>query len=168
MGSPVKFRGVTIGNVPTIGIAPDRRHVEVTCGIIVSQLVSLKLLDTSPKAELLPFGRKRLSDSRGPAGSAHAARLGPGSPGSSSSRSTSSSSRTTRRRFFRFAVPVNYVPAACVDDEEPGGRRREGGEPIPEIADQLVLVTSRVNHLLTTVDEENLPLQAAQSLAQAG
>lgn len=59
VGSPVKFRGVTIGNVSAIGVAPDRRHVEVSCGITVSQLVSLKLLDTSSKGLLLPFGRKR-------------------------------------------------------------------------------------------------------------
>ncbi|HET6339943.1 MAG TPA: MlaD family protein, partial [Polyangiales bacterium] len=28
-GSPVKFRGVNVGNVTSIAVAPDRRHVQV-------------------------------------------------------------------------------------------------------------------------------------------
>ena len=75
VGSPVKFRGVTIGNVSEIDVAPDRRHVEVLCAITVSQLVSLKLLDTTPKG-LPPVREKAACDPRGPGGPPHPARVG--------------------------------------------------------------------------------------------
>jgi phospholipid/cholesterol/gamma-HCH transport system substrate-binding protein len=38
VGSPVKFRGVTIGTVSRIAIAPDRRHVGVTSDLGVDQI----------------------------------------------------------------------------------------------------------------------------------
>jgi phospholipid/cholesterol/gamma-HCH transport system substrate-binding protein len=43
VGSPVKFRGVTIGTVSDITLAPDRRHVQVTSDIYVDVLTRLGL-----------------------------------------------------------------------------------------------------------------------------
>src|SRR5688500_18915258 len=43
LGSPVRYRGVTIGNVSNIDIAADRRHVEVTYDLGVSVLGRLGL-----------------------------------------------------------------------------------------------------------------------------
>jgi phospholipid/cholesterol/gamma-HCH transport system substrate-binding protein len=40
-GSPVSFRGVKIGNVSSIDVAPDRRHVEITYQLGVSALKRL-------------------------------------------------------------------------------------------------------------------------------
>src|SRR4051812_10430040 len=42
-GSPIKFRGVTIGNVGWIDVAPDHRHVEVTSELGVAELSRLGL-----------------------------------------------------------------------------------------------------------------------------
>jgi paraquat-inducible protein B len=49
VGSPVKFRGVTIGSVTDITIAPDHRHVQVTSDIYVDALARLGL--RTPKRE---------------------------------------------------------------------------------------------------------------------
>ena len=49
VGSPVKFRGVTVGNVADITIAPDHRHVQVTSDIYVDALARLGLGDRAPK-----------------------------------------------------------------------------------------------------------------------
>src|SRR5262249_39357533 len=38
VGSPVKFRGVTLGTVSTITVAPDHRHVEVWMRIYTDEL----------------------------------------------------------------------------------------------------------------------------------
>jgi paraquat-inducible protein B len=43
LGSPVKFRGVTIGRVSDIDIAPNQRHVAVTSELTVQNLTQLKL-----------------------------------------------------------------------------------------------------------------------------
>lgn len=49
VGSPVKFRGVTVGNVADITIAPDHRHVQVTSDIYVDALARLGLGERAPK-----------------------------------------------------------------------------------------------------------------------
>lgn len=48
VGSPVKFRGVTVGNVADITIAPDHRHVQVTSDIYVDALARLGLGTRAP------------------------------------------------------------------------------------------------------------------------
>jgi phospholipid/cholesterol/gamma-HCH transport system substrate-binding protein len=49
VGSPVKFRGVTVGTVADITIAPDHRHVQVTSDIYVDALQRLGLGDRAPR-----------------------------------------------------------------------------------------------------------------------
>src|ERR1700745_1404558 len=49
VGSPVKFRGVTVGPVADITIAPDHRHVQVTSDIYVDALQRLGLGDHAPR-----------------------------------------------------------------------------------------------------------------------
>ncbi len=49
VGSPVKFRGVTVGNVTDITIAPDHRHVQVTSDIYVDALQRLGLGERAPR-----------------------------------------------------------------------------------------------------------------------
>jgi phospholipid/cholesterol/gamma-HCH transport system substrate-binding protein len=52
VGSPVKFRGVTVGNVGNITIAPDHRHVQVTADIYVDAVRSLGISVGAPDPEL--------------------------------------------------------------------------------------------------------------------
>src|SRR6185369_17506218 len=49
VGSPVKFRGVTVGTVADITIAPDHRHVQVTSDIYVDAIKRLGLGDHAPR-----------------------------------------------------------------------------------------------------------------------
>lgn len=48
LGSPVKFRGVTVGTVADITIAPDHRHVQVTSDIYVDAMQRLGLGERAP------------------------------------------------------------------------------------------------------------------------
>jgi paraquat-inducible protein B len=48
VGSPVKFRGVTVGTVANITIAPDHRHVQVKSDIYVDSVRSLGISDGAP------------------------------------------------------------------------------------------------------------------------
>ncbi|HEY2387998.1 MAG TPA: MlaD family protein [Candidatus Binatia bacterium] len=49
VGSPVKFRGVTVGTVADITIAPDHRLVQITSDIYLDALIRLGLLQSAPK-----------------------------------------------------------------------------------------------------------------------
>jgi len=167
IGSPVKFRGVTIGNVGKIDIAPDRRHVEVSCAIVVSQLVSLKLMDTTPKPRALPFGIKR------PVTLAIPLDL----------RTQLASAGITGVKFISidffdikdnpppslpFATPENYIPSAASTMKNLEDAVVKTVNRLPEIADQVVAVIGQVNHLLTTIDDAKLPQQTSTSLARMG
>ena len=50
VGSPVKFRGVTVGTVSDITIAPDHRHVQVSSNMYVDALVRLGLRTRAPQS----------------------------------------------------------------------------------------------------------------------
>jgi paraquat-inducible protein B len=50
VGASVKFRGVPIGTVTAIGIAPDQRHVEVRADIFIDELERLGLSEESMAA----------------------------------------------------------------------------------------------------------------------
>jgi paraquat-inducible protein B len=56
VGSPVKFRGVTVGTVSDITVAPDHRHVQVTADMYLDALVRLGLRTSAPKSgeEFIP------------------------------------------------------------------------------------------------------------------
>jgi len=50
VGSPVKFRGVTVGTVADITVGPDHRHVQITSDIYVDALVRLGLRTRAPRS----------------------------------------------------------------------------------------------------------------------
>ena len=53
VGSPVKFRGVRIGNVSGIRVAPDHRHVEVEAEVDIKELASMGI---DAKTRVVPEG----------------------------------------------------------------------------------------------------------------
>jgi phospholipid/cholesterol/gamma-HCH transport system substrate-binding protein len=63
VGSPVRFRGIPIGRVDRLGLAPDKRHVDVTCALATKQLRQLGLATQDghePGLVLLPDVRAQL------------------------------------------------------------------------------------------------------------
>jgi hypothetical protein len=166
VGSPVKFRGVTIGNVAEIDIAPDRRHVEVLCAITVSQLVSLKLLDTTPKLLRIPFDRKPPATLAVPPD----LRMQLDSAGITGVKFISidffdvTSNPTPT---LPFPVPVNYIPAAASTLKSLEDAVVKAVARLPEIADQLALVTTQVSGLLGSISAERIPERTGATLARA-
>jgi ABC-type transporter Mla subunit MlaD len=53
VGSPVKYRGVPIGRVDSIAIAPDRKHIDVVLGLRTNQVAHLDLAETLPELRAL-------------------------------------------------------------------------------------------------------------------
>jgi phospholipid/cholesterol/gamma-HCH transport system substrate-binding protein len=167
VGSPVKFRGVTIGNVSQIDIAPDRRHVEVDSDIIVSKLVSLRLVDTAPKKRVLRLGEKALvtlaipPDLRMQLGSA-------GITGVKYIAIDFFDVKTNPAPDLPFPLPENYVPAAPSTMKNLEDAIVKAVDRFPEVADQLVAVMQQVNLLLGEVNHEKLPARASATLGRAG
>lgn len=48
LGAPVKYRGVRIGNVASIAVAPDKKHVAVGLALIAGEAERLGLADANP------------------------------------------------------------------------------------------------------------------------
>jgi paraquat-inducible protein B len=167
VGSPVKFRGVTIGAVAAIDVAPDRRHVEVSCGIVVSQLVSLKLLDTTPRKHALPFGGKAPATLAVPPD----LRMQLGSAGITGVKYISLDFFDVKDDpppDLPFPPGENYIPAAPSMMKSLEDSIVKAVSRFPEIADQLLSVISEANHFLGSVDRQRLPEQASATLARVG
>jgi paraquat-inducible protein B len=167
VGSPVKFRGVTIGNVSRIDVAPDRRHVEVDSDIIVSQLVSLRLLDTTPKKHALHFGEKPLVTLAVPPD----LRMQLGSAGITGVKYIAIDFFDVKDNpapDLPFPLPENYVPAAASTMKNLEDAVVKAVDRFPEIADKLVAVIQQVDLLLVQVNHEKLPSRASATLGRAG
>jgi len=149
VGSPVKFRGVVIGTVSAINIAPDRRHVE-----------AISDLETDAVNRLgLTGGKSRKTTPRIP----------------SDLRVQIASAGITGVKFLQidffvekdnppptlpFKTPGNYIPAAVsmmknVEDAVTRAMNR-----IPEVADNILMVTTRVDRILAEVETHHLSDQA--------
>jgi paraquat-inducible protein B len=59
-GAPVKYRGVSIGTVGAIDVAPDRRHVDVTLALKLEDLRRLGLVEPTRRVAVPPDVRAQL------------------------------------------------------------------------------------------------------------
>jgi len=156
VGSPVRYRGVKIGNVSAIDVAPDQRHVEIVYSLGVKVLSKLRLAGTSHGKEtriLLPPDLRVQLAITGLTGT-----------------------KFLQIDFFDtageppvlpFPVPENYIPATAstMKNLEEAVVRAVG--MMPHIAQQLDLALSRTNAILDDLDRRGLPGKASTSLDNA-
>ncbi len=155
VGSPVKFRGVTVGSVSVIDIAPDHRHVAVTCQLEVTELNDLGLAAArGAKARIAvpPDLRVQL-----------------GSSGLTGVKFISID-------FFPiednpilplpFAVPENFIPSARSTMKNLEDSVVHAVDRFPELADQIVQLLGKISHLLEDVTDEHIPLKASATLGK--
>lgn len=157
VGSPVKFRGVTIGSVSNIGVAPDRRHVEVSCDLAVKDLNALGL--SVEKARGLKTKLRIPSDLRVQLGSSGITGV-----------------KFIQTDFFRpesypplpltFDVPENYIPAAPSMMKNLENSVVQAVDRFPALAEQALVVLSRMGDVVEGVEGERLPQKASVTLAQ--
>lgn len=157
VGSPVKYRGVTIGNVSRIDIAPDRRHVGVQSSMGVTEIAHLGLSEgTGRKVKIrLPENVRAQLASQGITGV-----------------------KFLSIDFFDvkdnplpelpFAVPDNYLPAAVSTMKSLEDSVVRAVARIPEIADNLNRITTRIDLILAEVETQRIPEHIAVMLRQAG
>jgi len=156
VGSPVKFRGVSVGAVSAIGIAPDRRHVVVTSELAVADLSDLGLSEgKGDKSTLrIPPDLRMQVVSQGITGV-----------------------KFLLIDFFDikdnpppdlpFSVPPNYIPAAVSTMKNLEDAVVRAVNRVPEIAEGILVVLAKVNRLLDELQQGKLLENGAATLARA-
>lgn len=154
VGSPVSFRGVNIGNVSDIAIAPDRRHVEVDYDLNVSVLERLGLVQGEGEELQL----KVSDDVRVQVASAGVTGV-----------------KYVKLDFLPnvpvaklpFPVPENYIPASPSTLKNLEDQITKALDSLPQVVDKVLAVLDHADQLLLDFKGEALPQKAAVLLTNA-
>ncbi len=158
VGSPVKFRGVTIGYVSGIEIAPDRRHVDVTEELDVDDIQRMGLSEggggkNGSRFHVPPDLRAQL-----------------GSQGITGVKFVSIDffdPATNPPPNLKFAVSGNYIPAAPSMMKNLEDTVSKAMDKLPELVDAVVTITTRVDRLLATLEKNDVAGHASAALKHA-
>jgi paraquat-inducible protein B len=155
VGSPVKFRGVVIGTVSAINIAPDRRHVE-----------TISDLETDAVRRLgLTVGKAKNATPQVP-GDLRMQIASAGITGVKFLQIDFFLEKDNPPPALPFKPPGNYIPAAVsmmknVEDAVTRAMNR-----VPEVADSILIVTNRLDRILAEVEGHHLSDQAQAVLGR--
>ena len=154
VGSPVSFRGVRIGNVENIDIAPDRRHVEIAYDLQVALLASMGLAKKHGKhVELrVPDDVRVQISSSGVTGVKHV---------------KLDFLKDSPVRKLPFPVPENYIPASPSTLKNLEDAVTRALDDLPAVVAKALSVLGRADSLIADVQNAALPQQAATLLANA-
>ena len=154
VGSPVKFRGVSVGRVSAIGIAPDQRHVQVTSELTIPELQRYNLGGSGESALAVhPALRAQLAQT-GLTGVKFVLidyfdEVEPSEP------------------TLPFETQGNVIPVIPSTLKGLEGSMTKTADQMPEIAGELHETLSRVNALLAEVERARLPERAGEVIGQA-
>ncbi len=163
VGSPIKFRGVTIGTVGRIEVASDHRHVEVESELGVKELTRLgldiapspkRLLHLEPrKLEMAPDLRLQLASS--------------GLTGVKFLQLDFFDVTAYPPPVLPFAVPENYIPTAPSMMKNLEDSITRMANTLPEITDKASAILSQINIIVAEVSDLQVPAQIATALEAA-
>jgi phospholipid/cholesterol/gamma-HCH transport system substrate-binding protein len=155
-GSPVKFRGVTIGRVATIDVAPDHRHVQVELDLSVEQLESLNL------------GSLRHPERGFPERSKLRVQLAQtGITGVKFVLIDFFEGQAIAPRPLPFRAPPNTIPSTPSTMKNLEDSVVRAADQFPEIATAVLGTIARVNVLLDGVEQQGLAARAGATLDAA-
>jgi paraquat-inducible protein B len=154
VGSPVKFRGVTIGRVAAIDVALDHRHVQVSNELFVEQLgrLDLRFARGAGAAPALAGLRMQLAQA--------------GITGVKFMLLDYFDDKAYPPPILPFKAPANTIPATPSTMKNLEDSVVRTANQFPDIASALLGTVSRLNELMTDVDREQLPASAAATLAE--
>jgi phospholipid/cholesterol/gamma-HCH transport system substrate-binding protein len=156
VGSPVKFRGVTIGSCSVIDVAPDSRHVEVTLQLDVDKLNDLALnVVPGPNARIAvpPELRVQLGSS--------------GITGVKFILIDFFAEKDNPIVPLPFRVPENYIPSARSTMKNLEDSVVRAVDRFPEVAEQIVALLGKMSRILDDIDGKHLPEKAGVVLNNA-
>lgn len=152
--SPVKFRGVTVGSVTSIAIAPDHRRVAVTEEINEDDLQHLGLERTSKGRLRVPPDLRAQLGSTGLTGGKYVA-LDYFDPA------------TNPPPGLPFAVPDRYIPAAPSTMKTLEESVTRTMDKLPELVDALTAVTARVDGIAAQLAKDGVADKTTATLSSA-
>ena len=159
LGAPVKFRGVTIGNVSAIEIAPDHRMVDVVSELDTKDVKRMGLTEAGTL-----HGRERFAvpaDLRAQLGSQ-------GITGVKFVAIDFFDVKANPAPQLPFAVPADhYIPATPSMMKNLEDTIAKAMESLPVMVDSVVMIMGRVDRLLATLEKEDFSGTAAATLRHA-
>lgn len=154
LGSPVKFRGVSIGKVARIDISTDQRHVAVTSELLVERLGALELVGSGEGAVSIPTSlRVQLAQA--------------GITGVKFVQLDYFEPAETPLPILPFPPPKNYIPATPSTMKNLETSVVKTADRFPEIAEDLSQTMAKLNALMDDIQENRLPERGGQALVQA-
>jgi phospholipid/cholesterol/gamma-HCH transport system substrate-binding protein len=154
VGSPVKFRGVTIGRVAAIDVALDHRHVQVTNELFVEQLGRLDLRFAHSAAGTTGLTGLRMQLAQA------------GITGVKFMLLDYFDGQAYPPLILPFKTPPNTIPSTPSTMKNLEDSVVRTANQFPDIASALLGTVSRLNVLMADVDREQLPASAAATLAE--
>jgi ABC-type transporter Mla subunit MlaD len=159
LGAPVKFRGVTIGNVAAIEIAPDHRMVDVISELDTNDVKRMGLTESGTK-----HGKDRFlipPDLRAQLGSQ-------GITGVKFVAIDFFDVKSNPTPVLPFPVNTeHYIPATPSMMKNLEDSITKAMDGLPVMVDAVVMIMGRVDRLLATLEKENVSGKAASTLGHA-
>jgi ABC-type transporter Mla subunit MlaD len=152
VGSPVKFRGVPVGRVAAIGIAPDHRHVQVTSELTVANLERLELGGGGESLTVHPELRAQLAQA--------------GITGVKFVLIDYFDPALHPPPVLPFEAPPNTIPAVTSTLDALESSVLKTADHFPEIAEDLRAAIGRLDAVMAGVERARLPEQAGDALVQ--
>jgi phospholipid/cholesterol/gamma-HCH transport system substrate-binding protein len=159
LGSPVKFRGVTIGHVSSIEIAPDHRMVDVVSELDAKEIKRMGLAEAGASRGVerfaIPPDLRTQLGSQGVTGVKYVA-------------IDFFDVQSNPPPKLPFNVPKNeYIPAAPSMMKNLEDTISQAMERLPEMVDAVVMIMRRIDGLFETLERQDVSGKAVESLSQA-
>jgi paraquat-inducible protein B len=159
MGSPVKFRGVTIGHVSSIEIAPDHRMVDVVSELDTKEVIRMGLTEAGRElgAErfAIPPDLRTQLNSQGVTGVKYVA-------------IDFFDVVSTPPPHLPFRVPKNqYIPAAPSMMKNLEDTITRAMDRLPDMVDAVVMIMKRIDGLFATLERQDVSGKAVATLGHA-
>jgi paraquat-inducible protein B len=156
IGAPVKYRGVTIGTVSDIQIAPDRRHVDVHEKLTVREIRRLGLVEGGGGEEhfVVP------SDLRAQLGTQ-------GITGVKFILIDFFDPKNNPAPELPFKPKRHYIPAAASLLKNIEDSAQKTLDKLPDVADKLASSLSRIDQMLQEINQRHIPDRLVATLDEA-
>lgn len=158
VGAPVRFRGVGVGNVSAVDVAPDRRHVEITYSLGVAVLKRLGLAGAThgktTKIAVPPNLRVQIAST--------------GLTGTKYLQIDFFDTGGAPPPVLPFPVPDNYIPATPSTMKNLEDAVVRAVDQLPDLVHRLGGVVAKMDVILDDVSRRGLPAKAAATLDGAG